>query len=529
MSLSKKLTAVALLAAYAVTFSVTSAKEQSRTVSARVTGGAGRGVGIRATREPGHFTVPKGHVATGFSYRFHDPADNYSSTRLGPSNIYSITLGREMREAEGNPNVELPPGEYKFVVGGRPGASGSLSFKILSTTATPSPDDLASNNPQLPKDFDVTYDPRTDFYIIDDTGRKRFGDIEGIDYWNSPSTVIVRFRNGQVSSEWELRHDEAGSAIRNVTKLVGTLANGRFVGKDVNSTEYCITHDERPLSWQSGMVWSLNGQVDSQGKLVIHSRWESDHGQQPEHRTNGNGDYAMVMKPHQSHPDTKAMRAEIHLQLPIGQSRSSKAFVRTQEKSDDLASHGLHPTPTPNDPGIGDVPVDSVWSDDNDSGWEDPDWPPVVRDDSNQPEVDNIWTNDRSTDDRLVDGKILFKPPWDEGDPYPMDEDDVEAIRKKQSEGFRWDKRHGWVDDDRQIEIDDIADIQRRNDEKEKQRSQDIFKELSKSRKRAKEHADKAKRAGDEAIADKVKDQGWNSLTQDGKAPTQQRRRRYQG
>lgn len=49
----------------------------------------------------------------------------------GPSNIYSVNLGRYMTDAQGNPLFQLPPGQYRFVVGGHPGATGSLTYDLV--------------------------------------------------------------------------------------------------------------------------------------------------------------------------------------------------------------------------------------------------------------------------------------------------------------------------------------------------------------------------------------------------------------
>ena len=95
-----------------------------------------KGVGIRAEKVPGEFTIPEGMTATNFKYKFHDPKSNIKLDKLGGSNIYSITEKRYISEATNGPDFELLPGKYKFVVGGRPGAYGSLSFDVAPGGST---------------------------------------------------------------------------------------------------------------------------------------------------------------------------------------------------------------------------------------------------------------------------------------------------------------------------------------------------------------------------------------------------------
>jgi len=110
-------------------------KTEKRSVSARVISSVGRGVGIRAEKVPGEFTVPEGCTAKNFKFKFHDPKSKVKLDKLTGSSIYSVTEGQYVSEAAENPDFELPPGKYKFVVGGRPGAYGSLSFDVAPGNA----------------------------------------------------------------------------------------------------------------------------------------------------------------------------------------------------------------------------------------------------------------------------------------------------------------------------------------------------------------------------------------------------------
>ena len=111
-------------------------KIERRSVSASVVSTVGDGVGIRAKKVPGEFTIPKGSTARNFRYTFHDPKKDLTLDKLTGGTIYSVTEGRYITEAAEGPNFELPPGEYKFVVGGGPGASGSLSFDVAPSDST---------------------------------------------------------------------------------------------------------------------------------------------------------------------------------------------------------------------------------------------------------------------------------------------------------------------------------------------------------------------------------------------------------
>ena len=75
-------------------------------------------------------------TARNFKYRFHDPKSKTKLDKLTKSSIYSITEKRYISEVASGPNFELPPGKYKFVVGGRPGAYGSLSFDVVPGDST---------------------------------------------------------------------------------------------------------------------------------------------------------------------------------------------------------------------------------------------------------------------------------------------------------------------------------------------------------------------------------------------------------
>ncbi|TWU38277.1 hypothetical protein [Novipirellula artificiosorum] len=500
------------------------AKEESRSVTARVVNASGSGVGIHAERQPGHFTIPEGHVATSFQYHFHDPKSNATSTRLGPSSIYSEVHGRAISEAEGNPSLRLPPGKYRFVVGGQPGAYGSLGFKIIPTTNEPTLSRTTSRNQNQPRNFDVTYNPLRDIYVIDQNGRKAIGEFEGVETQRWPSEIVVRFRDGQVTSDWEseIFGDEHLSYRLNNT-LRGTLINGRFTGTEISKANIrAIYPDDPPMSWEQATVWSLDGQVDPQGLLILRGKWKSQSGQELAVRPNGQGGYTRYLKPHESHSETKAIDTELHLRLSIGLGQRTTPNAQDETTpSDDIWSTTSNETPSQaKEPRIKliDRPrTDDLWEPDTESEIEQ-----IATDDSMEEDRADESDDDQSDDDdsgevrvgdRLKDGKIWYKPPWDEGGAYAMDKKDVQFIQQREAQGFRWHKRHGWVNQSDQERIEDIADIQRRNDEKEDRRSRETLEKLSDAKQQAEQHEETAKRQGDLAIMYKVKALGLESLT----------------
>lgn len=96
------------------------------TVYARVVHGSGA---IQAVLEPGEFTVPAGSSAVIKKFQHDDPNNGYHNEKLG-KNIYSVTQGVYMADANGNGFMQLPAGQYRFVVGGGVGASGVLVYEL---------------------------------------------------------------------------------------------------------------------------------------------------------------------------------------------------------------------------------------------------------------------------------------------------------------------------------------------------------------------------------------------------------------
>ena len=119
-------------------------RESVHTVTARVDYPTAGGVGIQAEKRPGEFKIPKGTKGAKLKYQFFNPKSGTTLTRLTGSNVFSVTEKRYMHELDKNPEFELPAGDYKFVVGGAPGATGTLTYITIpskgdDTTATTRP------------------------------------------------------------------------------------------------------------------------------------------------------------------------------------------------------------------------------------------------------------------------------------------------------------------------------------------------------------------------------------------------------
>ena len=122
------------------------------TIDARVTYSAGTSAGtnILAERLPGYFTVPAGQVARHFKYYFVDPTSSIERDKLNNRTIYCET-SKSWVEIPADPRaLELPPGDYKFVVGGTPGASGTLNFRTFASGGAAPPPPGGDKRPPPP-------------------------------------------------------------------------------------------------------------------------------------------------------------------------------------------------------------------------------------------------------------------------------------------------------------------------------------------------------------------------------------------
>lgn len=122
------------------------------TIDARVTYSSGTtaGTNVLAERQPGYFKVPAGQVARHFKYYFVDPKSGIERDKLNNSTIYCETTKQWVKIPADPATLELPPGDYKFVVGGTPGASGTLNFRTFTSSgANPPPQDDGKPKPPI--------------------------------------------------------------------------------------------------------------------------------------------------------------------------------------------------------------------------------------------------------------------------------------------------------------------------------------------------------------------------------------------
>ena len=231
-------------------------KVERRSVSARVESAVGRGTGIRAEKAPGEFTIPKGMTATNFKYRFHDPKSKIKLDKLTESSIYSITEKRYISEATNGPDFELPPGKYKFVVGGRPGAYGSLSFDVAPGKVTPEAVDH-----ELPKKFDVSYHDQGEAVFIP-----------------KDNPFVLHFADGDVSAKWvksetyTYPESPITTVFRTEISIDGRFEKGRLTGK---VTHYWTHTNSGGDASQNGTIWKVwqygqaTGHANQSGQLTV--------------------------------------------------------------------------------------------------------------------------------------------------------------------------------------------------------------------------------------------------------------------
>lgn len=91
---------------------------------------------IQAELEPGPFTIPEGYKAVDLKFHHVDPKTDYKSTTLRPSNIKCVKSKRPPSKADFKPGLELPAGEYLLIVGGMPGAVGTLNYTLVPDAAS---------------------------------------------------------------------------------------------------------------------------------------------------------------------------------------------------------------------------------------------------------------------------------------------------------------------------------------------------------------------------------------------------------
>jgi hypothetical protein len=100
-----------------------------------------RGTGLAVEKNVAEFEIPPGQIAQGLKLRYWDMKTGVESDKLRKGSIYSVTQRKYVGD-----QPTLPPGKYRFVVGGLPGAMGNLTYETV-----PNPDSIDDEEPQPPR------------------------------------------------------------------------------------------------------------------------------------------------------------------------------------------------------------------------------------------------------------------------------------------------------------------------------------------------------------------------------------------
>jgi len=302
------------------------------------------GVGIQAERQPGEFTVPKGSQATKLKYSFSDPKLDYASTKLRGSNIYSVTEKRYMRELDTDPDFVLPPGEYKFVVGGSPGATGTLSFTTVPSPGTNQPPKTPPGGPKIPSGHssppagfprpsgeEVLLNLPRDFDVAA-PGLSLIHDAE-----KAKTPITLRFRGQTVTCTYNhtLPPSTEGfpSQIRGTFTMSGTFYRGQLTG----SANYVYLNRDTRQGIDFSQVKvevQILGQANADGALTITSKWKPTNMQTrvPDGPVRGDrplpyGAWKDITQEYQSKGWIKPTDKRFTVQLPVGQLQSSQKLT----------------------------------------------------------------------------------------------------------------------------------------------------------------------------------------------------------
>ncbi len=119
-----------LIALFVMSFGVLSvfAARYNVQVSASVVRGTGA---IQAVLQPGEFTVPAGQKAVNLRVAKNtttQPNGTFRTSNVrSDKDIYSVSTGKYIPASQ----TELPPGNYKFTVGGSVGSTGTLTYDLV--------------------------------------------------------------------------------------------------------------------------------------------------------------------------------------------------------------------------------------------------------------------------------------------------------------------------------------------------------------------------------------------------------------
>lgn len=250
---------IILTASFAV---AESPKEPRRSVVASVEVASGQGPYVQAEKRPGEFTIPKGFLAVDLKYAYHDPKSDFQTDKLRPSNIYSVTQKRYYPAVTNDSESGLPPGEYKLAVGGQPGATGVLSYRLKPMGDDFKPvavDGPKSAGPNGPSDFDV---PLTE--------------VKGPDGLEKTSEgALFRFRGTTVTAEHTVEmSSDAKSLSRSLLQVQGTYSGGRLTA--TGTMIFTMRHLEKRIDYcETRFDGVLSGQADANGRMVVRCEWRN--------------------------------------------------------------------------------------------------------------------------------------------------------------------------------------------------------------------------------------------------------------
>jgi len=204
----------------------------------------GPGAFIRAEQVPGPFTVPKGYRATSFKYHFGDPQTNYETDQLRAGNI-RVIRGGYIGPDVGTSEFSLHEGDYVFVVGGLPGAMGTLSYTLVRSEDA---DDRSAAGER----------------IIDVVGWST-----QYPEYKAKATYFVR--DGKVSGEMKHTYEYPKNEYwtSESVRITGTFS-GAMAGNVITGNWQQTTHPHR-MNWFGGDSYPAYDRVDS-GKTTHQSR-----------------------------------------------------------------------------------------------------------------------------------------------------------------------------------------------------------------------------------------------------------------
>ncbi len=242
------------------------------TVTASVEYSTERITGKQAMLVPGEFKVPEGTVAGQFRYRWADTKTGRESDRITATTVYSITQRRYMSELKDNPNATLPPGDYKLVVGGLPGAIGTLTYRLMPQADPPGPtadsgDRIIDVETWLTKPLDDGYNPKYKAtYVV------RQGKVTGtIDHLLEPP----KYGNGMTLDPMPYKGTFNGRIEGNVitgTWDVQILPHKLHIPADKNQPAYDRT-DSSTLKYEIRLTLNADGTVSQTNKGRGEGRW----------------------------------------------------------------------------------------------------------------------------------------------------------------------------------------------------------------------------------------------------------------